>query len=125
MFDRFKGSANSFKEQLTGRLGRGLSAMEMVAVELKGWGAYVARNLSFQGTRFVVQQVNLQGEANALYDRCSELWRRFIELLHRDAEPGTVHWCFSIFSSITIDTYDMINTIINLDCLSQQQKRHR
>jgi hypothetical protein len=54
--------------------------MEMVAVELKGQGKYVSRNLSFQGTIFEVKEVQLHGPAQVLYDKCTAVWFRFIAL---------------------------------------------
>jgi hypothetical protein len=85
VFDCFQGTTSSFKEQLEGSGGAGgdgMSAMEMVAVELKGQGKYVSRNLSFQGTVFEVKEVQLMGPAQALYDECTDVWFRFITLCH-------------------------------------------
>ncbi|XP_055332799.1 protein strawberry notch homolog 1-like [Paramacrobiotus metropolitanus] len=53
---------------------RGVGAMELVAMEMKHRGMYIARQLSFEGVSFVVQEVELKEDFIQLYDRCCKFW---------------------------------------------------
>lgn len=55
---------------------RGVGAMELVAVDLKMRGAYIARQLSFKTTSFEIQTANLDKDFIQLYDDCVDLWTK-------------------------------------------------
>ncbi|GAU91147.1 hypothetical protein RvY_03461-2 [Ramazzottius varieornatus] len=53
---------------------RGVGAMELVAMEMKSRGMYIARQLSFEGVHFQIVDVKLKDDFIALYDKCVEFW---------------------------------------------------
>ncbi|CAJ0579156.1 unnamed protein product, partial [Mesorhabditis spiculigera] len=53
---------------------RGLGAMEIVAMEMKSRGLYLARQLSFRGVSFKTMRVPLTEEYARLYDESVKLW---------------------------------------------------
>lgn len=53
---------------------RGVGAMELVAMEMKQRGVYIARQLSFKGVEFEIQEVNLNDDFIKLYNDCVDLW---------------------------------------------------
>ncbi|OQV20491.1 Protein strawberry notch-like protein 1 [Hypsibius exemplaris] len=53
---------------------RGVSAMELIAMDMKLRGMYIARQLSFSGVTFDIKEVPMDPEYCALYDDCVELW---------------------------------------------------
>lgn len=53
---------------------RGVGAMELVAVELKMRGSYIARQLSFKTTAFSIERAGLSDDFIKLYDQCVEMW---------------------------------------------------
>lgn len=57
----------------------GVGAMELVAVDLKMRGAYIARQLSFKTTSFNIHIANLDGQFVKLYDDCVALWSLALE----------------------------------------------
>lgn len=54
----------------------GVGAMELVAVDLKMRGAYMARQLSFKTTEFKIHPCDLSPEFKLLYDDCVGLWSK-------------------------------------------------
>ena len=52
---------------------RGVGAMEIVAMDMKLRGAYIARQLSFQGVTFTIEEVPLSKESIEVYDEAVEL----------------------------------------------------
>ena len=60
----------------------GLGAMEMLAVELRQRGVYVARQLDMSSVKFEVEICRLTEGERALYDRCAAVWQ---QLDNRDA----------------------------------------
>ena len=48
--------------------------MELVAIQLKLSGRYIARQLSFKGVDFMIDEVDLTEEFEQMYDECVELW---------------------------------------------------
>ncbi|DBA97285.1 hypothetical protein WJX77_012218 [Trebouxia sp. C0004] len=54
---------------------RGVSFMEMLAMELKAEGNYVARGLSFRQAEFMELQCNLIAQQQAVYDASVDLWQ--------------------------------------------------
>lgn len=55
---------------------RGVGAMELVAVDLKMRGSYIARQLSFKTTSFQVRIAGLNDDFIKLYDDCVDLWSK-------------------------------------------------
>ncbi|ESN99118.1 hypothetical protein HELRODRAFT_107165 [Helobdella robusta] len=53
---------------------RGVGAMEMVAMEMKQRGTYVARQLSFKGVSFHVEEVEISEEYINVYNKSVQLW---------------------------------------------------
>lgn len=68
---------------------RGVGAMELVAVDLKMRGSYMARQLSFKTTSFDVRIATLDEKFIRLYDRCVDLWSRALQRFTEACE------CFS------------------------------
>ncbi|CAL8120089.1 unnamed protein product [Orchesella dallaii] len=62
---------------------RGIGAMEIVAMDMKLRGAYIARQLSFHGVTFNIDEVPLDTDFVKVYDDSVELWveglQKFIE----------------------------------------------
>ncbi|CAB3402081.1 unnamed protein product [Caenorhabditis bovis] len=53
---------------------RGVGAMEVVAMDMKQRGLYLARQLSFRGVSFSVQEVQLSADFVKMYDESVKLW---------------------------------------------------
>ncbi|XP_071789882.1 protein strawberry notch homolog 1-like [Asterias amurensis] len=53
---------------------RGVGAMEIVAMDMKLRGMYIARQLSFQGVTFNVNEVVLTQEFKKIYNKAVRLW---------------------------------------------------
>ena len=52
---------------------RGIGSMELVAMDMKLRGSYIARQLSFGGVSFGTEYIRLQSDFIELYDKCAEL----------------------------------------------------
>ena len=52
----------------------GVGAMELVAMDMKRRGVYLARQLSFEGCSFELDEVPLDNRFVEMYDKCIELW---------------------------------------------------
>jgi len=68
--------------------GGSAGAMEMLAVQLKSSGAYLARNLGLRGVDFNMETVKLAKEQVDLYDQCAKLWLNIHEELEQLAVRG-------------------------------------
>ncbi|XP_053616907.1 protein strawberry notch [Plodia interpunctella] len=71
---------------------RGVGAMEIVAMDMKLRGMYIARQLSFHGVSFKIEEVPLSDSFKKTYDESVALWveamQRFTEAAELiDAEP--------------------------------------
>ncbi|XP_052757645.1 protein strawberry notch-like isoform X4 [Galleria mellonella] len=71
---------------------RGVGAMEIVAMDMKLRGMYIARQLSFHGVSFKIEEVPLSDAFKETYDKAVALWveamQRFTEAAELiDAEP--------------------------------------
>lgn len=73
--------------------------MELVAIDMKQRGMYIARQLSFEGVEFQIDQVELKPEFIKIYDDCVELWedarRKFeqaLNLMEDDKKRKNVCW---------------------------------
>ncbi|CAF0812197.1 unnamed protein product [Rotaria sordida] len=60
---------------------RGVGAMELVAMDMKLRGMYIARQLSFSGVLFSILDVPLKNEYLQTYDRSVQLWIEIKEKL--------------------------------------------
>ena len=61
----------------------GVGAMEIVAMEMKHRGMYIARQLSFKDVAFKVDEVSLSPEFVKTYDDSVKMW---VQLLHSFTE---------------------------------------
>lgn len=55
---------------------RGLGALELLALDMKAGGLYLARSLSYAGAEFEVAQIRLSAAQRECYDGVSRFWRR-------------------------------------------------
>jgi hypothetical protein len=53
---------------------RGVGAMELVAMDMKLRGLYIARQLSFSGAKFLIEDVSLSDQFTEMYDKAVEFW---------------------------------------------------
>ena len=53
---------------------RGVGAMELVAIDMKLRGMYIARQLSFSGVQFRIEEIPLSRKFIRLYNECVNLW---------------------------------------------------
>lgn len=75
----------SFNDFITAVEKRGVGAMELVAMDMKLRGSYIARQLSFHGVTFKIDEVQLTKEFNLMYDKSVELW---VEAMHKFTEAA-------------------------------------
>ncbi|CAK9823503.1 Protein strawberry notch homolog 1 [Anthophora retusa] len=72
-----------FTDFITAVEKRGVGAMEIVAMDMKLRGMYIARQLSFHGVAFKIEEVPLSKDFTEIYDHSVQLWveamRRFQE----------------------------------------------
>lgn len=78
---------------------RGVGAMEMVAIEMKLRGVYMARQLSFEGVEFKTEKVALSNKFIELYNECVDLWveakirfERALDLMEDDNHVKKTVW---------------------------------
>ncbi len=64
---------------------RGMGAMEMVAMEMKRKGMFMARQLSFSGAEYKVAETEISPEFHKSYDDSVKLW---VDLLHSFIEAA-------------------------------------
>ena len=74
-------------------------AMEMLAVQLKSSGAYLARNLGLCGVDFNMRTAQLTAEQTALYNDSTELWFYIHEQLQAFALGGQLSGWHGVFTS--------------------------
>ncbi|KAK9863620.1 hypothetical protein WJX84_004264 [Apatococcus fuscideae] len=67
---------------------RGISAMEIVAMELKMSGLFLARSLSYEGVAFQQVQIDVDPAFEEIYDQAVEIWWEIFDLLDSAAEDG-------------------------------------
>ncbi|KAJ8932613.1 hypothetical protein NQ314_014543 [Rhamnusium bicolor] len=65
---------------------RGVGAMEIVAMDMKLRGMYIARQLSFHGVAFKIEEVPLSKEFEKVYDASVKLWVEAMQKFHEAAE---------------------------------------
>lgn len=76
---------DQFNDFITAVEKRGVGAMELVAMDMKLRGGYIARQLSFQGVAFKIEEVQLSKDFNKMYDESVELW---VEAMHKFTEAA-------------------------------------
>ena len=64
-------NSDQFVETLTKA---GVGAMELVAMDMKRRGVYLARQLSFSGCSFELEEVALDSSFITMYDKCVAMW---------------------------------------------------
>merc|ERR1711860_248112 len=64
---------------------RGVGAMEIVAMDMKLRGMYIARQLSFSGVQFRIEEVELSERMEKVYNKSVDLWG---EMLHKFTEAA-------------------------------------
>ncbi|XP_041695578.2 protein strawberry notch homolog 2-like isoform X1 [Coregonus clupeaformis] len=53
---------------------RGVGAMEIVAMDMKVSGMYIARQLSFSGVSFRIEEIGLDDDFKLVYNKSAKLW---------------------------------------------------
>ncbi|KAI1293580.1 Protein strawberry notch -like protein 1 [Halotydeus destructor] len=78
---------------------RGVGAMELVAIDMKLRGVYIARQLSFHGVQFRIEDIPLSKKFVNIYNECVQLWvdakTRFdkaLELMEDDGHIKKTVW---------------------------------
>ncbi|XP_034947420.1 protein strawberry notch isoform X2 [Chelonus insularis] len=75
-----------FNDFITAVEKRGVGAMEIVAMDMKLRGMYIARQLSFHGVAFKIEEVPLSKEFTNIYDASVRLWVDAMQRFHEAAE---------------------------------------
>uniref|UniRef100_A0A8C2JQK3 Protein strawberry notch homolog 2 n=1 Tax=Cyprinus carpio TaxID=7962 RepID=A0A8C2JQK3_CYPCA len=65
---------------------RGVGAMEIVAMDMKVSGMYIARQLSFSGMSFRIEEITLDEQLKLVYNKAARLWAEALELFTRAAD---------------------------------------
>uniref|UniRef100_W8AWV2 Protein strawberry notch n=1 Tax=Ceratitis capitata TaxID=7213 RepID=W8AWV2_CERCA len=76
----------NFSDFITAVEKRGVGAMEIVAMDMKLRGMYIARQLSFHGVTFKIEEVALSKEFRRVYDQSVELWVEAMQKFTEAAE---------------------------------------
>ncbi|XP_071848916.1 protein strawberry notch homolog 1-like isoform X2 [Apostichopus japonicus] len=76
---------------------RGVGAMEIVAMDMKLRGMYMARQLSFQGVGFSIREIPLSDNFKSMYNRAVKLWCEARERFQRAANLMSGDPSFSKF----------------------------
>ncbi|CAN0133163.1 unnamed protein product [Lampetra fluviatilis] len=76
---------NTFDEFLQSIERRGVGGMEIVAMDMKLSGMYIARQLSFHGVTFRVVEIPLPEQFRNVYDRAVKLWLEMMDKFDRAA----------------------------------------
>ncbi|XP_034237026.1 protein strawberry notch isoform X2 [Thrips palmi] len=75
-----------FNEYINAVEKRGVGAMEIVAMDMKLRGMYIARQLSFHGVSFKIEEVTLSDEFIKVYDDSVKLWVKAMQKFTEAAE---------------------------------------
>uniref|UniRef100_A0A8C2WET6 Protein strawberry notch homolog 2 n=1 Tax=Cyclopterus lumpus TaxID=8103 RepID=A0A8C2WET6_CYCLU len=65
---------------------RGVGAMEIVAMDMKVSGMYIARQLSFSGVSFRVEEIGLDSDFKLVYNKAAKLWAEALQVFMRAAD---------------------------------------
>uniref|UniRef100_A0A1Q3F8H9 Putative nuclear helicase mop-3/sno dead-box superfamily n=1 Tax=Culex tarsalis TaxID=7177 RepID=A0A1Q3F8H9_CULTA len=76
----------TFMDFITAVEKRGVGAMEIVAMDMKLRGMYIARQLSFHGVTFKIEEVPLTKDFRQVYDESVELWVEAMQKFTEAAE---------------------------------------
>ncbi|KII72369.1 Protein strawberry notch 1 [Thelohanellus kitauei] len=75
-----------FESFLTSVERRGIGAMELVAIDMKQRGVYLARQLSFSGVTFKVQEIPLSENFKDVYNYCVLFWNKACNYFEKAAD---------------------------------------
>ncbi|XP_012288560.1 protein strawberry notch isoform X2 [Orussus abietinus] len=75
-----------FNDFITAVEKRGVGAMEIVAMDMKLRGMYIARQLSFHGVAFKIEEVPLSKDFTKIYDHSVRLWVEAMQRFQEAAE---------------------------------------
>lgn len=65
---------------------RGVGAMEIVAMDMKVSGMYIARQLSFSGVSFHIEEIALDDDFKVVYNKAAKLWAEALQMFMRAAD---------------------------------------
>ncbi|XP_078526067.1 protein strawberry notch homolog 2 isoform X2 [Lissotriton helveticus] len=65
---------------------RGVGAMEIVAMDMKVNGMYIARQLSFSGVTFQIEEIPLEEEYKQAYNKAALLWAEALTVFQQAAD---------------------------------------
>uniref|UniRef100_A0A2K6F1U2 Protein strawberry notch homolog 2 n=1 Tax=Propithecus coquereli TaxID=379532 RepID=A0A2K6F1U2_PROCO len=65
---------------------RGVGAMEIVAMDMKVSGMYIARQLSFSGVTFRIEEIPLHPDFERVYNRAALLWAEALGMFQQAAD---------------------------------------
>ena len=65
---------------------RGVGAMEIVSMDMKLRGMYIARQLAFAGVTFRIDEVELAPELKSIYNRSVDFWVELLQKFHEAAD---------------------------------------
>ncbi|XP_070601133.1 protein strawberry notch homolog 2 isoform X1 [Erythrolamprus reginae] len=65
---------------------RGVGAMEIVAMDMKVNGMYIARQLSFSGVTFRIEEIPLEAAYKDVYNKAAKLWAEALVVFQKAAD---------------------------------------
>lgn len=65
---------------------RGVGAMEIVAMDMKVSGMYIARQLSFSGVSFRIEEISLDNDFKLVYNKAAKLWAEALRVFMQAAD---------------------------------------
>ncbi|KAL2089612.1 hypothetical protein ACEWY4_014300 [Coilia grayii] len=65
---------------------RGVGAMEIVAMDMKVSGMYIARQLSFSGVSFRIEEIGLDEDFKLVYNKAAKLWAEALSVFTQAAD---------------------------------------
>ncbi|XP_036442550.1 protein strawberry notch homolog 2 isoform X3 [Colossoma macropomum] len=65
---------------------RGVGAMEIVAMDMKVSGMYIARQLSFSGVSFRIEEIGLDDDFKLVYNKAAKLWAEALAVFTQAAD---------------------------------------
>ncbi|KAI4899074.1 hypothetical protein NFI96_031215 [Prochilodus magdalenae] len=65
---------------------RGVGAMEIVAMDMKVSGMYIARQLSFSGVSFRIEEIGLDDDFKLVYNKAAKLWAEALAIFTQAAD---------------------------------------
>ncbi|XP_010076076.1 PREDICTED: protein strawberry notch homolog 2, partial [Pterocles gutturalis] len=65
---------------------RGVGAMEIVAMDMKVSGMYIARQLSFTGVTFRIEEIPLDQQYKIVYNKAAKLWAEALMVFQQAAD---------------------------------------